>query len=891
MLWAAFKLLFLPAAARGWTSCMFPDVNWIKTDTADPGTCSSSRDPLCHHTSADDAVGMGLFAYTAGYTRGDQTIKTSASEVTVTDSDDDATSWDTHLTKISAEGVPIAVWRFKGDSAHEGNRYIGGTGSWRMHKTPDDVHLAIAFNFVHPTYTIPGGLVLTNPHEAKEAVGVVVKFNTNTGQAAWAKMIEVTKARGSSADLPDGDSSGNIIFKGKSCIDGTTVDGETPSVCSHFIMKLASADGSEVWKTEIPAALSISGLRMALDNGGYLLGTMSGSMDIAGTTYSSSTKADGTSDKSPIVIKFTEAGTFVWAKVLGTGSGSVLDLSKDNSKLIVSGSTSRGAVVVVDGKTFGSDTSSGGFVASLSPSNGQVLWVMAAPSMRGMAVSDDNTFVAIYGSVSSSFTLTDAQGESTTLRTKGSYDIYVAKMKASDGTGVWAIDGGGDGMDYFWGFGMQGNNILVSGYGRSTAAHMGDISLTNQRHTSLTGDRATPNTMLTFSLSSTGTLPSCLSTCTEESVTSHVPKTGCFIDNQCVEEGAFSPYEKHTCYACRPEQSKTEWSGPDTTAHCFHKNKCYKDGDMSPEGDMVTGGYYGPSRAASKCETCDPSMSTPDAPFIFDDSSMYDFVKVDDPKPDDPKYKCVAPKTSKSDLDMALGGNALTHAMNASTVVSDINAALKLSPPAFASAKTAYEGSVLQNLAKKSWAGNAIFDKFAAYYGSATWLDDYMLSALDGTGQFAGTLSASHGDMAEARTEAVKKAAQDQILVNAVLCTVGSAKTEAAAWDLAYAYWVGDHATMGKYAPWERANKRCKNYGTCASGVLGAAKANFQVLAAIEKGRAASQTDKKKRHQRRRGVPGARGSRGDRLLPGRDALRLSYGQRPVFFARNRRAPG
>ena len=87
----------------------------------------------------------------------------------------------------------------------------------------------------------------------------------------------------------------------------------------------------------------------------------------------------------------------------------------------------------------------------------------------------------------------------------------------------------------------------------------------------------------------------------------------------------------------------------------------------------------------------------------------------------------------------------------------------------------------MQDLAKKSWAGNAIFDKYVAYFGSATWLDDYMLSALDGTGQFAGTLSAAHGDMAEARTEAVKKAAQDQILVNAVLCTVSSAKTSAAA--------------------------------------------------------------------------------------------------------------
>ena len=91
--------------------------------------------------------------------------------------------------------------------------------------------------------------------------------------------------------------------------------------------------------------------------------------------------------------------------------------------------------------------------------------------------------------------------------------------------------------------------------------------------------------------------------------------------------------------------------------------------------------------------------------------------------------------------------------------------------------------------------------------------------------------------MAEARTEAVKKAAQDQILVNAVLCTVSSAKTSAAAWDLAYAYWNGNDPSK---APWARANKRCQNYGTCTGGTTGTALANHKVLDAIAAGSAAA---------------------------------------------------
>ena len=52
----------------------------------------------------------------------------------------------------------------------------------------------------------------------------------------------------------------------------------------------------------------------------------------------------------------------------------------------------------------------------------------------------------------STLTLTDTTGSETTLRSRGSYEVFVAAYDAADGSGKWAIDGGSDGLDYFFAF-------------------------------------------------------------------------------------------------------------------------------------------------------------------------------------------------------------------------------------------------------------------------------------------------------------------------------------------------------------------------------------------------------------------------------------------------------
>ena len=168
---------------------------------------------------------------------------------------------------------------------------------------------------------------------------------------------------------------------------------------------------------------------------------------------------------------------------------------------------------------------------------------------------------------------------------------------------------------------------------------------------------------------------------------------------------------------------------------------------------------------------------------------------------------------------------ALTAAMSGGTLVKSITGTSGLKT-SYAAAKALYVGSELQTLAKAKNTGTSYYDVGAARFGSATWIDDYILSGLDATGQFAGTLAASRGDMTAARDEAIKKGVQDQVLVAAMLAKLSGAKTVADL-HIAYAYYTG--ATPGG-APWARANKRCKNYGTCGAGTSGVAKTNSHIL-------------------------------------------------------------
>ena len=125
----------------------------------------------------------------------------------------------------------------------------------------------------------------------------------------------------------------------------------------------------------------------------------------------------------------------------------------------------------------------------------------------------------------------------------------------------------------------------------------GEQSMANAMSRQAGGDGR--NTMYTIKLSSTGTMPSCLSSCNLPLS----PAAGtCFIDHHCFADGTYSSYGAHQCHTCNSSANALGWSDPDTSAHCFIDGQCVADGTPQPGV-----GYRAPPSA---CMYCDVSMST-----------------------------------------------------------------------------------------------------------------------------------------------------------------------------------------------------------------------------------------------------------------------------------------
>jgi hypothetical protein len=211
-------------------------------------------------------------------------------------------------------------------------------------------------------------------------------------------------------------------------------------------------------------------------------------------------------------------------------------------------------------------------------------------------------------------TLTDTGGATTTLRSRGSYEVFVAAYDASNGAGKYAMDGGGTGMEYFFAFARdQGTgDLYVGGTSRSEQITWGNVKRDNVMYNGQPGEN-NPDTSsavgsskaFTVKLLTSTSRPSCLDTCAGNGHAASDVKDGhCYIDRYCYADGEAAPYAGSQCLHCDAAESKIAWTNPGTyTSHCFLDGVCYDHGDMKTTGS-------GRSAVTSKCEMCDPSKST-----------------------------------------------------------------------------------------------------------------------------------------------------------------------------------------------------------------------------------------------------------------------------------------
>ncbi len=216
----------------------------------------------------------------------------------------------------------------------------------------------------------------------------------------------------------------------------------------------------------------------------YVAGSFMGASSFGSFTLTSSGYSD------IFVIKLDSGGNILWAvKAGGTGddSGSDVDLDSSGNVYLTgyySGEASFGATALT------SAGSTDVFAAKLNAS-GEFLWAVGAGSAEseyGHSLAVDNA-ANVY--VTGSF-MDLADFGSTRLYSNGLEDVFCAKLD-SDGTYLWAINAGGEGVDDGRALDVDSSsNVYLTGLFEGTAA-FGGFNLTSGGGTDVYAAKLGPN--------------------------------------------------------------------------------------------------------------------------------------------------------------------------------------------------------------------------------------------------------------------------------------------------------------------------------------------------------------------------------------------------------------
>lgn len=595
--------LLIPGLS-GWNDCEFPDVGYFALDH---GVGKS-------YTYALAAMNGNL--YSGGYTKGNFAF------VGITDTGDvtpepSATIWgDTtsdeqslYIAEVSTAGKMTNAWLLRGSAIQSGE--IGhGTqtnsidSSQGLHAMNDKKHIAVKGGFRKLLFLPDGTRWSTEGRKnTKDQRAFILKLDVShtqgvgAGTTGWGKLMDEQHPGGATVNTVDGDAQGNLLAMYTGCADydptlqstdrwGRTVLGGTTG-CTHYLTKLSAVNGSTVWEKQLPR--SFSQCRVVLDGSMYCGWTMSsadGQLDFGnGVLVSSVASTVG-------IIKYNADGVALWAKSTAAMSFGGLSIDQSANTLAVIGSANRVGKLAR--------------ISLAGGDEGRVMWTdssgVGTHGFRGVEVTHDGAQVAVMGQITDMVTITDESGVAHTLRSRGSYEVFVAAFDASNGDGKWAMDGGGTGMEYFFAMASDPDThaFYVGGTSRSEYITWGDVKRKNVMYNGQPGqdnpDQSSPvgsSKAFTVQLTSTMTGPSCLSSCAFNSVRTADVKSGfCYIDRHCYADGQPSPFAGHECHSCNAQNPLT-WSSPDTSQHCFINDKC-----------VASGVHNG------ACEVCNPSTST-----------------------------------------------------------------------------------------------------------------------------------------------------------------------------------------------------------------------------------------------------------------------------------------
>ena len=391
-----------------------------------------------------------------------------------------------YLAEVSTTGQMTKAWRFQGSALQIGTVSISNTNgvyAGGVRAMLNKQHLAVLAHY-RQQFTLPDGtqwsaaLHTDNSSRLNTAdktpflmkLDVSSTNGVGTGTTGWARVMDedhlgvTIHPGGVSIHSVDGDTNGDMIvsYTGYSGYNAST---EEMTGGVSYVTKLLAADGSEVWKKVVPKKLANC---RAINDGSFFCGYSMSSSDTAvdfgnGKIVSAAAADMGSRDKKAVVVKFDGLGVAQWAK----------DSSSHNVGFSRMAASVDGTVLVLTagGVTSRMDTTPG--------SEGAIVWTDRNPGagghsgFRGLEVTGDGGEVVVHGSVSgSAVTLVDSANSEIELRTRGSYEVFVAAFDGTTGKGKWAIDGGGTGMEYMFSMAVDPDtrDVYVGGTSRCDRA-------------------------------------------------------------------------------------------------------------------------------------------------------------------------------------------------------------------------------------------------------------------------------------------------------------------------------------------------------------------------------------------------------------------------------------
>eukprot|EP00287_Rhodomonas_sp_CCMP768_P011886 CAMPEP_0196716646 /NCGR_PEP_ID=MMETSP1091-20130531/59_1 /TAXON_ID=302021 /ORGANISM="Rhodomonas sp., Strain CCMP768" /LENGTH=925 /DNA_ID=CAMNT_0042056761 /DNA_START=332 /DNA_END=3109 /DNA_ORIENTATION=- len=389
----------------------------------------------------------------------------------------------------------------------------------------------------------------------------------------------------------------------KPCYTGSDVDPETglahtcaakpaapppPIICDAIVKKYDSTGG-------VAAEFAITSLVDGGDNSlwGVKLDEANAAIFVTGDIRGVDKDFGGACGKvssvqpgqdSMIVVRFDLDLQCEWVKVIGSTASGARDRGWDlthHGDFVYAVGSNRGEGSRNGGLYLGTNS---GHLVKLRKDTGSTSWGVDLPSSRGCDVNADGTAIYLMGMFSGSAEFGVTGDQDVRLMSRGSTDLFVAKVDAATGSGVWAMDAGGSGMEYPWMLEVgKHDDVFIAGLTQSPDLHFGQDTDTASLLDGV-------SSMFITKLDSTETMPTCMSDC--DTVKAH----HCFIHNVCYKEGEAAPYAYAGCLTCQPAVSQSSWSH-DSTKGCYIDGKCVGSGDYK---SLSAGG-------ASVCELCEPA--------------------------------------------------------------------------------------------------------------------------------------------------------------------------------------------------------------------------------------------------------------------------------------------